>query len=94
MFLSLCAHIRSMALTYVPEDTSDLNLKTQRDVTCEKCGMRRTVDGYDEPTIASCIAEGCETYLVIPAYPFVNGEIVFTDTEETARNMYNSLLEE
>lgn len=63
-----------MALTTFPEDTSNLNRKTSRDIRCS-CGQRRTIDGYDEPTVASCIAEGCRTFFIIPAYPFTNEDI-------------------
>ena len=73
-----------MALTYYPENTDDLRLKTQRDVRCESCGTRRTIDGYDSSTVATCIAEDCETYMVIPSYPFQNSEIYYTDSEQDA----------
>lgn len=82
-----------MALTYFPEDTGDLELKTQRDIRCESCGQRRTIDGYDQPTVASCIAEDCRTFYVIPAYPFTNSEIEHVDSEMEAKNRLEELQE-
>lgn len=80
-----------MALTYIPEDTDDLDLKTQRDVRCGECGTRRTVDGYNEPTVATCIDGDCGAYFVIPAYPFQNEDITFTKTEQEARDEYEQM---
>lgn len=80
-----------MALTYKPEDTSDLNLKSQRDVHCGMCNTRRTVDLYDEPSVAGCINEGCGSYFVIPAYPTQNSDIIFFKSEDEAMNKYKSL---
>lgn len=77
-----------MALTYKPEDTSDLDLKTQRDVRCEECNTRRTIDGYNEPSVATCINGDCGAYFVIPQYPFKNSEIEFYTEESEAMKAY------
>lgn len=73
-----------MALTAFPEDTSDLNRKTSRDVRCS-CGQRRTIDGYDEPTAAACIAEDCDVFFIIPAYPFTNDDIELVTGRDAAK---------
>lgn len=80
-----------MALTYKPEDTSELDLKTQRDVRCGECNTRRTIDGYNESTIATCINGDCGAYFVIPAYPFQNDDITFTKSESEAVEEYEEL---
>lgn len=79
-----------MAETTIPKDTSELNRKTSRDVRCERCGQRRTIDGYDEPTVAACIAD-CSNFFVIPAYPFTNDEIEHVDGFEQAKSILDSI---
>lgn len=78
-------------MTYIPENLDELQRKTQRNIKCENCGQRRTIDGYDEPTIATCVAEHCQTFFVIPSYPFTNEEIQHFDTIETALEEYLEL---
>lgn len=82
-----------MAETSIPEDTSELQRKTSRDVRCEYCGQRRTVDGYDKPTVAACISGDCFGYFVIPEYPFENKDIKNVMGLETAKEKLNELRE-
>lgn len=78
-----------MALTLLPEDTSDLNAVRRMDYRFS-CGHRRSIDVYDEPTVATCIAHDCEKFLVIPENA-IRDDIEEYDTEDAARNRYDEL---
>lgn len=80
-----------MALTTLPENTGTLSLKSQRDIRCSECGTRRTIDMYDEPTVASCISENCGCFFVIPAYPSQNNTIKTTESIGRAKELYENL---
>jgi len=82
-----------MALTTLPENTDSLSLKSQRDIRCSECGTRRTIDMYDEPTVASCIGENCGCFFVIPKYPSQNSAIEAVESRGHAKRMYKELLE-
>jgi len=81
-----------MALTTFPKSTDTLSLKSQRDIRCSECGTRRTVDMYDEPTVASCIGENCGCFFVIPEYPSQNSAIEEVESREHAKTIYEELL--
>jgi len=80
-----------MALTTLPKNTDALSLKSQRDIRCSECGTRRTIDMYDDPTIASCISEECEYFFIIPSYPSQNDAIEMVESIGQAKEMYKSL---
>lgn len=78
-----------MALTFLPEDTSDLSIVRRMDYRCS-CGQRRSIDVYDEPTVATCIASDCQKFFVIPEHAILK-HVEEYETEDAARNRYNEL---
>lgn len=81
-----------MALTTFPKNTDALSLKSQRNIRCSECRTQRTIDMYDEPTVASCIGENCGCFFVIPAYPSQNSAIETVESRKHAKKRYKEFL--
>lgn len=78
-----------MALTYLPEDTTELQKVRSMDYRCS-CGQRRTVDAYTEPSVVGCIAENCTRFFVLPPRARQN-TIEEYQSKDAALNQYNEI---